>query len=107
MFADILSLIAAPATTLASMTGAWSDLRQATAAEEVRLDAGKSPRLPPRRSRPAAFDRCCRRDVRLTVVETPQKGDRWQPTARNLGNVGWNALANDTVSSCSGKAAFS
>ena len=44
----------APGTTRASMRGAGSDLRQARAAEEVRLDAGKSARLPLRRSRPAA-----------------------------------------------------
>jgi hypothetical protein len=31
---------------------------------------------------------CCRRDARFTVVETPQKGDPWQPIARNRGNVG-------------------
>ena len=45
----------APDATRASMRGAWSDLRQATAAEEVRLDAGKSARLPSRRSRPGCF----------------------------------------------------
>jgi hypothetical protein len=50
----------APDATRAGMRGAWSDLRQATAAEEVRLDAGKSARLPSRRSRPAAFDRLLR-----------------------------------------------
>jgi hypothetical protein len=62
-------------------------LRQARAAEEVRVDAGKSARLPPRRSRPAAFDRLLQRDARLPVVETPQRG---QPTARNRGSVGQN-----------------
>ena len=29
--------------------GTWSDLRQATAAEEMHVDAGKSARLSPRR----------------------------------------------------------
>jgi hypothetical protein len=77
----------APGTTRASMRGAGSDLRQARAAEEVRLDAGKSARLPPRRSRAAAFDRLLQRDARFTVVETPRKGNPGQPTARNRRNV--------------------
>jgi hypothetical protein len=55
----------------------------ARAAQEVRLDAGKSARLPPRRSRPAAAARCA-----LTVVETPRKGDPGLPAARNRGNIG-------------------
>jgi hypothetical protein len=30
---------------------------------------------------------CCRRNARFTVVETPQNGRSWQPTARKWGNV--------------------
>ena len=47
--------------------------------------------------RPVAVGRllltdCCGRDARYTVVETPRKGDPGQPTARNRGNVGYNAF---------------
>jgi hypothetical protein len=57
-----------------SMTGARSDLRQATAAEEVRLGAGKSARLPPCRSRPAAFDRLLRPRCAIYCCRNAQKG---------------------------------
>ena len=64
----------APGTTRASMTGARSDLRQATAVEEVRLGAGKSARLPPRHSRPAPFDRLLRNAMRdLLLSKCPKR----------------------------------
>jgi hypothetical protein len=87
----------APGTTRASMTGARSDLRQATSVEEVRLGAGKSARLPPRRSRPAAFDRlpwarcaiyCCRNAPKMAILAAnrSESGEcrytaPWQPAA--------------------------
>jgi hypothetical protein len=52
--------------------------------------------------RPMLQTRCA-----IYCCRNAPKGRSWQPTPRNRGNVGWNALANESVSSCSGKAAFS
>jgi Transposase DDE domain group 1 len=78
MFADILSLIAQFRTpTRAGMRGAWSDLRQATAAEEMQANRRVYPLGAVGR---LLLTDCCGPDARFIVVETPRKGDpRSQP----------------------------
>jgi hypothetical protein len=55
------------------MRGAWSDLRQAIAAEKVRLDAGKSARLPLGVVGRLLLDRLLRTRCAIYVVETPRE----------------------------------
>jgi hypothetical protein len=62
--------------------------RQATAAEEVRLDAGKSARFMPRRSRPAAFDRLLRAQCTIYRCRNAPKGRSWAANRAESRNVG-------------------
>jgi hypothetical protein len=69
------------------MREAWSDARHARMAE-VRLEAGKSARLPPRRSQLTGSTVFYARDARFIVAQAALRGDRGVTTTGNPGNVG-------------------
>jgi hypothetical protein len=81
----------APDATRAGMTGAWSNLRQATAAEEVHLAAANRRVYPLGAVGRLLSTDCCGPDARFTVVETPRKGD---PGSQPPGIVGTSVLTH-------------
>ena len=79
MFADILSDRQAVGAAGASMRGTWSDLRRATAEEEVRPDAGKSAQVSVPVPPTPASTAFCRHQARFGGLPIPLKEARsWQ-----------------------------
>ena len=66
----------AAGTTHASMRGAWSDVRQTTAAE-VRLDAGKAPRFNVSTQLTGGFDTSCPTRSAICSCLGRSKGRSW------------------------------
>jgi hypothetical protein len=78
-------------------TRARSDLRQATAAEEVRLGADKSARLPPRRSRPVYFRPTAADAIRDLPLSKRPKRVILAANRPESGNVGLNKIGGEAM----------